>query len=45
MEYLNKGRDMENCKKVYEHALKADEKTKASVIKKLRERDFPFPNG
>ena len=43
MEYLNKGRDMENCKKAYEHALKADEKTKASVIKELRDRDFPFP--
>lgn len=43
LQYANGQRTLENYKKAYEWALKADEKTKAQVFKKLRDADFPFP--
>ncbi len=43
LQYVNGARSYENHSKAYEWALKADEKTKAQVIKKLEEMDFPIP--
>ena len=43
LQYVNGERSLENHRKAYEHAQKADEKTKAKVIEKLREMDYPIP--
>ena len=43
LQYVNGDRNAENHKKAYEWALKADEKTKEKVIKRLQELDFPIP--
>ncbi|MBR1545677.1 MAG: hypothetical protein IJ633_02610, partial [Prevotella sp.] len=43
LQYVNGARTYENHKKAYEWAQKADAATKAKVIKKLEEMDFPIP--
>ena len=43
LEYVNGARTYENHSKAYEWALKADDKTKAQVIKRLQELDYPIP--
>lgn len=43
LQYVNGSRTYENHSKAYEWALKADDKTKAQVIEKLKQMDFPIP--
>ena len=43
LQYVNGARTYENHKKAYEWAQKADATTRAQVVKKLQEMDFPIP--
>lgn len=43
MQYLNGARTGENHRQAYQWALKADPKTKAEVIQKLKYMDYPIP--
>ena len=43
LQYINGERTYENHQKAYEWALKADAATKAKVLKRLKDMDFPIP--
>lgn len=43
LEYLNGERTYENHQKAYQWAQKADSATKAKVIQRLKDVDFPIP--
>lgn len=43
LQYVNGARTEENHRKAYQWALKADPATRAKVIEKLKEMDFPIP--
>ena len=43
LQYVNGERTYENHQKAYQWALKADPATKAKVIERLKEMDFPIP--
>ena len=43
LQYVNGERTYENHQKAYQWALKADPATKAKVIQRLKEMDFPIP--
>lgn len=43
LQYINGARTYENLQKAYQWALKADPATKAKVIQRLKDMDFPIP--
>jgi UV DNA damage repair endonuclease len=43
LQYINGERTYENHQKAYEWALKADAATKAKVLQRLKDMDFPIP--